>query len=250
MVKLIFLGTGGWVSPANRGYVSILIRPNRVNSLYVLDFGEGAFKSMQRLNINPLAIKAVFISHIHGDHILGLPGLLINLKAYGYDDELKIVAPENSIEFLEKILETLGESRIRYEIIRAKAFRTVYSDENVSVEAFPAKHPIETLMYKITLKSEGKTVFYSSDTSPFNKLLEFIKGSNILIYEASFLEGFEKFAHSKGHSTVKDAITLALKLKIQSLIVFHIGFYLKLPKKVVIDSTSVYFPDDGDELLL
>ncbi len=250
MVKLIFLGTGGWVSPPNRGYVSILIRPDGANSLYVLDFGEGAFKSMQKLNINPLAIKAVFISHIHGDHILGLPGLLINLKAYGYDDELKIIAPENSVGFLEKILETLGENSIEYEIIKAKAFRTVYSDKNVSVRAFPAKHPIETLMYKVTLKGEGKIVFYSSDTSPFDKLPEFIKGSNILIYEASFLEGFEKFAHSKGHSTVKDAITLALKLNIPSLIVFHIGFHIKLPKKVVVDSTTVYFPNDGDEILL
>ncbi len=252
MVKLVFLGTGGWVSPSNRDYVSIVLQPKDTDSLYVLDFGEGAFKKMQKhRGLNPLNIKAVFISHVHGDHVLGLPGLLINLKAYGYADCLKIVVLKDYVEFLKILFRNTNvEDKVKCEIVGVEPFGKVFSDNNIEVYAYPSKHSVRSLMFKIVLKKEGKTVFYSSDTAPYAEIYEYIRGSDVLIYEATFLEGFEEYAHNKGHSTINDALNIALKLKIPYLIIFHEGFILNLPRKINVGSTCVLIPNDGDEIVI
>jgi len=252
MVKLVFLGTGGWISPLNRNYVSIVLHPNNTDSLYILDFGEGAFKSMQKhKGIKPSNIKAVFISHIHGDHVLGLPGLLINLRAYGYAGVLKIIVLEKYVEFLESLFKEIGvKDKVKYEIIGVKPFDKAFSDENIEAYTYPSKHSTESLMFKVVLKKEGKTVFYSSDTSPFKEILNYIRGADILIYEATFLEGFEEYAHIKGHSTIMDALNIALELKIPYLIIFHEGFMLNLPKEINIEDTKVIIPSDNEEIII
>ena len=252
MVKLVFLGTGGWISPLNRNYVSIVLQPSNTNSLYILDFGEGAFKRMQKhKGIKPSNIKAVFISHIHGDHALGLPGLLINLRAYGYTEVLKIIVLEKYVKFLESLFRETGvRDKVKYEIIGVKPFDKAFSDENIEAYTYPSKHSMESLMFKIVLKKEGKTVFYSSDTSPFKEILDYIRGTDILIYEATFLEGFEEYAHVKGHSTIMDALNIALELKIPYLIIFHEGFMLNLPREISIEGTKVIIPSDGDEITI
>ena len=92
-VRLIFLGTGGWISIPNRAFPSIVLDVGDV--YYMIDAGEACSRQFMKTELNPYKLKVIFITHHHGDHTLGLPGLAINLYKMGVTEKetIKVYAP-------------------------------------------------------------------------------------------------------------------------------------------------------------
>lgn len=248
-VHLYFLGTGGWIAPAFRACTSIALKVDE--NIYLFDVGEGSFKNFQKSMLSPLNIKAVFITHIHGDHILSLPTYVANLAVFGYNRVLKIISPEWVKEIIHSLLKLTTNLKIKIDFKYLSGYNgeLAYDDEKIKVYSYRAKHVSETLMYKINVKNK-LTILYTGDTSPNNVLESEAKKVDVLIHDASFMQGFEKLAHNTGHSTVSDAIKLALKAKVRKLILTHIGFVLNLPKTFKINNVSIYVPKDLDVITL
>jgi len=248
-VHLYFLGTGGWVAPASRTCMSIALKVDE--NIYLFDVGEGSFKNFQKSKLSPLNIKAIFITHIHGDHILSLPTYIANLAVFGYNKVLKIISPEWIKETIHSLLKLTTNLKIKIDFKYLSGYNgeLAYADEKIKVWSYRAKHVSEALMYKVSVKNK-LTILYTGDTSP-NSVLETEAGKvDVLIHDASFMQGFEKLAHNTGHSTISDAIKLALKAKVRKLILTHVGFILNLPKTFKIDNISVYVPKDLDVITL
>lgn len=247
--KIVFLGTGGWISPSTRNFISIVIEYN--GRYYVFDVGEGAFKAFQRLRLNPLEIKAIFITHVHGDHFLGLPSFLINLQAHGYDEALTIIIPSDINNVLTVLLRTLPDLKIKYNIKyvrREDLGKEVYSDGFIRVYPYKANHITYSLMYKVVFLHQGTSLLYTGDTAPNSVLMNISKKVDVLIHEATFMGGFERQAHSIGHSTILDAIKLALNSNVKTLIITHLGFELSLAEKFKVGDLEVYVPKDLEEI--
>ncbi len=93
-MKLIFLGTGGSMPTAERGLAAIAIK--RGGELLLFDCGEGTQRQMVRAGISPLKLDAVFLTHFHGDHFLGLPGLVQTMSLMDRERKLEIYGPSGT----------------------------------------------------------------------------------------------------------------------------------------------------------
>jgi len=140
---------------------------------YLIDCGEGAQMQMRKYRIKIQRIKAVFISHLHGDHYFGLLGLLNSMQLLGRTSKLNIICPAKLKDIFELQMEAGGgrfQFPIHYtftdEIVESVGDTLVYSDANLSVTAFPLKHriPCSGFLFKQqkkqrTFKKESLNLF-------------------------------------------------------------------------------------------
>ncbi|GGA67700.1 ribonuclease Z [Ornithinibacillus halotolerans] len=108
-MELFFLGTGSGVPSKERNVSSLaLMLLQEVNSIWLFDCGEATQHQILHTSIKPRKINKIFITHLHGDHIFGLPGLLSSRSFQGGDDELTIYGPEGIQEYVETSLNISG----------------------------------------------------------------------------------------------------------------------------------------------
>lgn len=101
-MKIIFLGTGGSLPTKNRGLTSIAIR--RKGECLLFDCGEGTQRQMTQTKISPMKINAILITHFHGDHFLGIPGLVQTLSLMDREKDLGIYGPPGTEEKISALL--------------------------------------------------------------------------------------------------------------------------------------------------
>ncbi|MBK8670150.1 MAG: ribonuclease Z [Saprospiraceae bacterium] len=124
--------------------------------MYVIDCGEGMQSKLKLYKIRRNRINAILISHLHGDHLFGLPGLLTSYVHFQRKTPLTIIGPAGIREFCEVILR-LSHAFINFEILIIELTHgdekiVVYEDLHVEVSAFPLNHRIPTYGYIITEK--------------------------------------------------------------------------------------------------
>ncbi len=103
-LEVWFLGTGGSIPSPGRGLPSIAIR--RRGELLIFDIGEGTQKQIIKLGLGFPSKMRIFITHLHGDHIFGLPGLLQTLSMLHREHPLQVYGPRGTREFLDPLLAT------------------------------------------------------------------------------------------------------------------------------------------------
>lgn len=129
MFEILFLGTGASVPSRDRSLPCVAVRQGRSISLF--DCGEG---SQRQLMISPFSfmkIDRIFITHLHGDHILGLPGLLQTMGMSGRKDPVSVYGPTGLLKALKSMLDAC-EGELEYEL----RIEEVEGDEEFSFESF------------------------------------------------------------------------------------------------------------------
>lgn len=104
MIDVTFLGTSDSIPSADRNHTSILLTYGGENIL--IDCGEGTQRQFRKAKLNPCKITRILISHWHGDHVLGLPGLLQTLSLSDYNRTLYIYGPKGTKKFMKRLLKT------------------------------------------------------------------------------------------------------------------------------------------------
>ena len=102
-MNLIFLGTSGSIPTIKRGLPAIALKRER--ELLLFDCGEGAQSQMARARISPMKLDAIFITHLHGDHFLGLVGLVQTLSQMDRTRPLEVYCPNGERERIESYLQ-------------------------------------------------------------------------------------------------------------------------------------------------
>ncbi len=105
-INVTFLGTGGSLPTKERGLPSVALR--RDGELIILDCGEGTQRQMMHAGLGFNRPTAILISHLHGDHILGLPGLLQTMSSLARDKPVDLYGPKGLTSFLDLIYKPLG----------------------------------------------------------------------------------------------------------------------------------------------
>src|SRR5260370_12093526 len=105
-IDVVFLGTGGSLPTKERGLPSVALR--RDGELILLDCGEGTQRQMMHAGLGFNRPTVILISHLHGDHILGLPGLLQTMSSLARDKPLDLYGPKGLMKFLNLIYKPLG----------------------------------------------------------------------------------------------------------------------------------------------
>ncbi len=125
MIKLTFLGTSDQIPSAKRNHSSVLLSYNEENIL--IDCGEGTQRQFRKAGLNPCKVTRLLITHWHGDHILGIPGLLSTLALSGYNKTLFVYGPRGTDEMMKNLLMVFGfkrEYEVKVEEVNGKFFET------------------------------------------------------------------------------------------------------------------------------
>ncbi len=118
-IKLTFLGTSNAMPSAERNHSAILLSYKGENIL--VDCGEGTQRQFRKAKLNPGKVTRLLITHWHGDHVLGIPGLLQTLTLSGYKKTLCIYGPKGTKKFMRNLLNTFVFSgKISLEITEIK----------------------------------------------------------------------------------------------------------------------------------
>ncbi|PCE65012.1 ribonuclease Z [Sediminicola luteus] len=120
------------------------------NRLFLIDCGEGTQMQLRKQKVRFSKIDHIFISHLHGDHFFGLPGLLSTFKLLGREKELHIYGPKGIKEAVTLMLK-VGDSWTNYDLVfhelESKTSELIFEDDAIAVYTIPLEHRIYTNGY-------------------------------------------------------------------------------------------------------
>lgn len=209
------LGSGSTVQFEGRGSASFLIETDGKKIL--LDAGFYLLDRMEKAGVKSDEIDAVYISHKHPDHFMGLIHLLFSLNHKSYDkkESITVFGFEGLKEWYQSFKDILGhwiEPGIKV-IIREEP---IGEFGNIEWEIFKTAHSPEST--GIILRSENKKILYTGDTEYFDGLLELTENCDLVIAECG--SGNEE--RSKGHMSTNDIEKIAKGSAIKKIVLTHI----------------------------
>lgn len=151
-LKIKFLGTGNAVPTEMRNHTGILV--SFANETILIDCGEGIQRQLKIAKISPNRINKILITHWHGDHILGLPGLFQTLAMTGYNKTLKIYGPRGTHRFMAAIKQLI-DFHINLEIHEISSGIFI-NEKDFLIEAEAMQHGILSLAYSIVIKDKTR----------------------------------------------------------------------------------------------
>lgn len=267
--ELLVLGTSSASPTATRNPSAQLL--NISERFFLIDCGEATQIQLRKFKAKFQGIDHIMISHLHGDHFFGLPGLLSSMHLLGRKQSLTIYAPAGLKELVENI-NRVSESTLSYPInwinTNDAGLNLIFEDQKVEVFSFPLKHRIyctgflfkeKTLPRKIDkyrleklnisladilrlkngedvinlngqlIKNEEATIdpdaprsfAYCSDTIFDTSVVGFIKNSDLLYHESTFLEDNLERAKKTFHTTATQAAHIAKQARVKQLLLGH-----------------------------
>lgn len=268
-IQIIFLGTGGSIPTPKRGLSAIAVK--RKNEILMFDCGEGTQRQMIQAGIGFHRKTKIFITHLHGDHILGLPGLLQTMSLLGRKNKLEIYGPNGIKDFINSINQTVHFTLTFPVVVKEITEGIVCKEKEYTIKAVQSVHIDPSLAYAFAEKSRqgrfnvnkanklripegplwsklqsgksvrltdgrlikpssilgasrpGRTIVYTGDTGPSEKIVKLAKNADLLIHEATFDDEMKQRAIEDGHSTPSIAAETAKQACVKQLVITHIS---------------------------
>ncbi len=235
-----FLGTGSSAPTSYRNISGTLLQ-TADNGNVLFDCGEGSLSQIYRCfgieqgNKIVKNINTIFISHIHGDHHLGLLTMLHQrqqLRGVACENHPLLVAPDQLLYWLKRYSQTLEGVCYRSEDC---ANLVLKSAKNFGLEfkTVPVLH-CESAFGVVIRQSSDWSIVYSGDTRPCQALVEAGQGTDLLIHEATFEDILIDDAKAKMHCTIGEALKVASEMDSKFTIMTHFSCrYPKIPTALV-----------------
>ncbi len=153
-MQLTFLGTSSMVPTKERNQIAVFLSYGSDGILF--DCGEGTQRQFKIAGISLTKVTKILISHWHGDHVLGLPGLIQSLSSMDYSNKLEIYGPVGTKKRMEKMFEAfVFDKRLDFVVKEVKS-GIFFESNNFQLEAYQLEHGIETLGYRFVEKDKRK----------------------------------------------------------------------------------------------
>jgi ribonuclease BN (tRNA processing enzyme) len=246
--QVVLLGTGTPPADPDRSGPATAIVVN--DAAYLVDFGAGVVRRAKAAvadrgisALEPTNLRVVFVTHLHSDHTVGYPDLILTPWVLGRRVPLEVYGPAGIKEMTKHVLEAYRvdfESRSKQHAENLFTVGTfpeghkvnaheitpgvVYKDANVTVTAFPTKHTIESYGYRFDTRD--RSIVISGDTNPTQATIDACNGCDILIHEVLTQEwlakrpDFQNYA-ARYHTTTAQLAELALRAKPRLLVLYH-----------------------------
>lgn len=184
-IKIVFLGTSSAVPTETRNHTGIWFSYKNENIL--IDCGEGTQRQFRKAKINPCKITRLLITHLHGDHVFGIPGLFGTLNLNDYQKTLEVYGPKGIKKFIKNLFRTFAltktmKIKVNVHEVRDKVFET----SDFKVVASSLEHGIPTLGYVFLERSrlkidKRKLRNLKISRKDFKKLGNLVRGKNVRI---------------------------------------------------------------------
>ncbi len=144
-MQIIFLGTSGTIPTRFRNLPAVILRRN--GRIFLFDSGEGTQIQFIKASLSMHKISDIFISHLHGDHIGGLPGILQSLSLLKREKPLRIFGPGELKIYLSAIYNIMNfELTFPVDVIEVNS-GIILNERDFYVKCVPAEHKIDTIAY-------------------------------------------------------------------------------------------------------
>lgn len=150
-MELEFLGTGAGVPARGRNVSSLALKMlDERNEIWLFDCGEGTQQQILKTAIKPRKITKIFITHLHGDHLYGLPGLLTSRANQGGQDAVDLYGPMGLKQYVQTSLKITG-THLGYPLHYHELTKPglIFADQQIKVSQQPLDHRIISLGYRV-----------------------------------------------------------------------------------------------------
>ena len=246
--RVVLLGTGTPPADPDRSGPSTAIVVN--GTAYLVDFGAGVVRRAKAAvaergidALEPTKLRVAFVTHLHSDHTVGYPDLILTPWVLGRRVPLEVYGPTGITSMTEHIFEaysadfaarskehedklyTVGSFPEGHKV-NAHEIKpgVIYKDDNVKVTAFATKHALESYGYRFD--TADRSIVISGDTNPTQATIDACNGCDVLIHEVlthdwlSRRPDFVSYA-ARHHTTTTQLAELATKAKPRLLVLYH-----------------------------
>ncbi len=243
-MKVRFLGSGDAFGSGGRFQTCIHLEVGA--SQVLVDCGTSSLIAMRRFGVDPQAIDAVILSHLHGDHFGGMPFLVLDGQFKRRTRPLLVAGPPGVAERVREAMEVLfpGSTRIerKFETRFVElADRAPVTVGPVGVTAFEVSHASGAPPFALRVAAEGKVVAYSGDTEWTDSLIDAARGADLFIAEALFYDKRVRY-----HLDLATLLRHRARLDCRRLVLTHMGEDM-LGR---LDGLAVEAAEDGKQLLV
>lgn len=157
-MEIIFLGTGAGMPAKHRNVTSIALKHLSDGSIWLFDCGEATQQQILHTSLKPRKINRIFISHLHGDHIFGLPGFLGSRSFLGGDEPLTVYGPRGIREFIETSLK-ISQTHLKYDLQIEELYEgVIFESEQFLVQTGILEHAVPSYGFRIIEKDKPGTL--------------------------------------------------------------------------------------------
>lgn len=272
-IRIVFLGTSSGSPTRERNVSSVAIVLD--GTVLLFDCGEATQHQLLRAPVRSGAIEAIFITHMHGDHVYGLPGLLATMSLNARSAPLDLIGLDALRAYLGGVLTATDH----HPIFPIRTAQPPYRGNGFSVVAAPLDHRGPALGYCVIEDDrpgkfdpekaralgipegpawrelqrsgdprvvgpsrKGRRVVYCTDTRPCASAVELARGADVLIHEATYTEELRADADERKHSTAAGAARVAAEAGVQKLILTHFSTRYR-DASALLDEARAIFPN-------
>ncbi len=249
--QVVLLGTGTPNLEPERSGSAVAIVVN--DTAYLVDFGPGIVRRAAAMSpsygggieaLETKRLKVAFLTHLHSDHSMGLPDLILTPWVAGRDVPLELYGPEGVGDMAEHVLKAY-DADIRYRIdglepANDQGWRVnthtlddgvVYEDDNVKVEAFRVRHGTWENAFGFRFTTADRVIVISGDAAPDATVEKYAKDADVLIHEVYSVSGFARRDefwqdyHSNNHTSAHELGEIASRAQPKLLVLYHVLFW-------------------------
>ncbi|MCR9141549.1 MAG: MBL fold metallo-hydrolase [bacterium] len=255
--EIVFCGTGSPLYQPDRAQPCLGVVAG--GRFFLFDAGQGASRQLHAVGAPILSLDAVYLTHLHSDHISGVGDVLHNGWLYGRRNQVNLVGPPGTTKFLNGVRQSfeddmherqrivgikpdgshLDMAKARDLKIEGDGAIPVYSENGVLISAFRVDHPAWDFAYGYKIEYGGKTVVVSGDTRYTPAIVTHARDADLLIHEAVNLEMMRTITKAVAkhggnvdpkrierirttHTPTNEVATAAAKAGVERLVLTHL----------------------------
>ncbi|MEA3341593.1 MAG: MBL fold metallo-hydrolase [Chloroflexota bacterium] len=217
MARVVTLGTAAVVP--SEAHANTYMAVEGEGGFFLIDCAARPLVRMHRAGLAFERLRGLIITHFHPDHVSGVPIMLNNIWLLGRTDPLPIYGLQDVVERFEAMMDLFrwDEWPELYAMPRhtvpEEVGALVLENDDFIITGAPVKHLVPTMGVRVENKRSGKVLAYSSDTEPYNAVVELARDADILIHEAA--------TNTLGHSSAAQAGEIARRAGAGRLVLIH-----------------------------
>lgn len=237
-VFVVFLGTGTPRPDPTRQGPSLAVVVN--GTAYIVDAGTGVVRQAATAfsrgieALEPTTLDIAFLTHLHSDHTLGLPDLILTPWVMGRAAPLRLYGPTGTRAMVDSLEHAYAEdidlringlersSKTGHHVdVHEVRPGVVYQDQNVKVTAFAVQHGSWKEAFGYRFDADGKSIVISGDTRPTESVVQACNGCDLLIHEVYSIERGSNAYFSSFHTSAVELGDIATRARPKLLVITH-----------------------------
>jgi len=236
MAKVIILGSSNAIPTAEHDNTHLVIVGDQ--RILLIDTASNPILRLDRAGVDVTRVTDLILTHFHPDHVSGVPLLLLDSWLMGRQMPLNIYGLGDTLDRTEHLMALFGWEHwpgffpVSFFRLLPEENSPVIESPEFSVTASPVQHMVPNIGLRVQFHQSGRTLAYSSDTSPCQEVVRLASGADVLIHEAT--------GEEHGHTSAAQAGEIASQAGARKLLLIHYDPEKQEPQQLVNQAKTTF----------